>query len=316
MRIRRKKIGLALGSGAARGFAHIGVIKVLEANRIPISMVAGTSMGALIGALYAAGLSGDELEEIACNVDFKTVAKLFMPTPSLSGLISGNRIAELLESLVGDVNIKSLKIPLAVVAVDIESAEEVVITEGSLIEAVRASISIPGIFTAANYQDRFLVDGGLLNPVPVDVVRDMGANFVIAVNVPYPIRPKSVNIKIKLAHKDKRPVQIANSESFNKNLSKFVNKKANLKQIRSKFNELIKGVLEDKKFTKPNIFKTIMVTIRIMENHIKQLQLSQHSPDVLIEPKVDVASSFDFRKAREIIKVGEQEARRAFRKIL
>jgi len=190
MNIRGKKIGLALGSGAARGFAHIGTIKVLEENRIPISVVAGTSMGALIGALYAAGLSGNDLEEIACNVNLKTIAKLFVPTPSLGGLVNGSRIQELLQSLVGDVNIRSLRIPFAAVAVDIESAEEVIIKDGSLIGAIRASISLPGIFTAANYQNRFLVDGGLLNPVPVDVVRDMGADFVIAVNVPYPIKSK------------------------------------------------------------------------------------------------------------------------------
>ena len=316
MNIRRKKVGLALGSGAARGFAHIGVIKVLEENRIPVKMIAGTSMGALVGALYAAGLSGNDLEEIACNVDLKTTAKLFVPTPSLGGLVNGNRIAELLQSLVGDVSIRSLKIPFAAVAVDIESAEEVIITDGSLIGAIRASISIPGIFTAANYQNRFLVDGGLLNPVPVDVVRNMGANFVIAVNVPYPIKPKSVNITVRLAEEDNKPIQIANSKRFNKNLAKFVNKTVNLDKLRSRFNELVKAVSEDKSPVRPNVFKVIMTTIKIMENQIKDLQLEHHKPNILIEPKIDVASNFDFHKAREIIKLGEDEAKKALKKIL
>jgi len=316
MNIRRKKIGLALGSGAARGLAHIGVIKVLEENQIPIKMIAGTSMGALVGALYAAGLSGNDLEEIACNVDLKTTAKLFIPTPSLSGLVNGNRIAELLGPLVGNVNIRSLKIPFAAVAVDIENAEEVVIRDGSLIGAIRASISIPGIFTAANYQNRFLVDGGLLNPVPVDVVRNMGANFVIAVNVPYPIKPKSINMTINSVAEDNKPIQIANSKSFNNNLAMLVNKAVNLNQLKSRFNEFVKEIFENKNPVRPNIFKIIMTTINIMENQIKDLQLEYHKPDILIEPKIDVASKFNFHKAREIIKLGEKEAKKVLEKIL
>ena len=315
-KFRRKKIGLALSSGAARGFAHIGVIKVLEESQIPVSMIAGTSMGALIGALYAAGLSGDELEEIACNVDIKTAAKLFAPTPSLGGLVSGNRIQDALQSLVGDVNIEDLKIPFAAVAVDIKNAEEVVIREGSLTEAIRASISVPGIFTAVNYQNRFLVDGGLINPVPVDVVQEMGADFVIAVNIPYPTKSKPVDITLKSANKGGEPAQIANSKSFNSNLATFVNKVVDLNQLKSKFNGFAKGAFGNKGYARPNIFKVIMTTTKIMENQIKDLQLQRYKPDILIEPKVDIASNFDFHKARRIIKLGEQEAKKVLGKII
>ena len=178
MNIQGKKIGLALGSGSARGLAHIGVIKVLEENHIPISMIAGTSMGSLIGALFASGLNGTEMEEIACNTNLKTTSRLFIPTPSVQGLIDGNRISDFLVSLMGNRSFSSLKMPFAAVAADIERAEEVVITDGPLVKAIRASISIPGIFTPAMLKGRVLVDGGLMNPVPVDVVKDLGADYI------------------------------------------------------------------------------------------------------------------------------------------
>ncbi|MCK4913793.1 MAG: patatin-like phospholipase family protein [Planctomycetes bacterium] len=316
MDIEGKKIGLALGSGAARGLAHIGVIKAVEEYQIPINMIAGTSMGAVVGALYAAGLSGGDIEEIACNVDLKTIAKLFVPTPSLTGLIDGSKIKQLLISLVGDVDIKNLKIPFAAVAVDIENAEEVVIMDGSLAGAVRASISIPGIFTAVNHKNRLLVDGGLLNPVPVDVVRDMGADFVIAVNVPYPIKQKPVNVAIESAKQKSKAIQITDSKKFNIKLAALADEKDKLYQIKAKLNGLVKGFLENKNTVRVNVFKIMAATINIMENQIKDLQLEHHKPDILIEPKINSASKFDFRKAKQIIKIGEREAKKAFAEIL
>ena len=184
---RRKppKVGLALGSSAARGFAHIGVLKALKEASIPVDMVAGTSMGAMIGACFAKEGEISAVEEIAINTGWRELARLLDPKlGSLrKGLIRGQRIEEFLYSLIGDAKFRDLKIPFAAIATDVNTGEEVVIREGSVIEAVRASISIPGVFVPVRLEGKCLVDGGLTNPVPADIVRDMGAKFIIAVNV-------------------------------------------------------------------------------------------------------------------------------------
>jgi len=179
------KIGLALGSGAALGLAHIGVIKALRDADIPIDMIAGTSMGALVGACYAADGQIEDVEELALTTNLRKFTHLMDPKFTLIrvGFLSGNRVEKFLKPIIGDRDISDCKIPYAAVAADIHSAKQVVITRGSLMKAVRASISIPVIFVPVNYEGRYLVDGGTLNPVPADVVKSMGATFVIAVNV-------------------------------------------------------------------------------------------------------------------------------------
>jgi len=183
LRLRKGKIGLALGGGAARGLAHIGVLEVLEKEGIPIDMIAGTSAGATIGALYAQGKEASQIKDLAINMGWKRLISLVDLTLPRSGFIEGTKIKNLLKSIIGDIEFSDLKIPLACVATDISSGEEVVISQGSVLEGVRASISIPVIFTAVKWKDRYLVDGGLVNPVPVKTVREMGADFIIAVNV-------------------------------------------------------------------------------------------------------------------------------------
>jgi len=182
-----KKIGLALGGGAARGLAHIGVLEVLEKEDIPVDMIAGTSAGAIVGALYAQGKSAGRIKELALDTGWRRLVSLVDLTLPRSGFIEGTRIKNLLKSIMGDIDFSELKIPLSCVATDILNGEEVVISDGPVLEAVRASISIPVIFTAVKWRDRYLVDGGLVNPVPVGTVREMGADFVIAVNVIPPI---------------------------------------------------------------------------------------------------------------------------------
>ncbi len=180
----RKKIGLALGSGAARGLAHIGVIAVLEAEGIPVDMIAGTSTGAVIGALYADGKNADQMKELAQGLSWKKLAPLVDPSLPKTGFIKGKKIKNLLASFIGgDTKFSELKIPLACIATDIVTGEEVVINQGSVLEALRASISVPAIFTVVKWRGRYLVDGSLVNPVPVSVVKRMGADFIIAVNV-------------------------------------------------------------------------------------------------------------------------------------
>jgi NTE family protein len=181
--MKKRKVGLALGGGAARGMAHIGVLEVLEKERIPIDMVAGTSAGAVIGALYAQGKGIGELKKLAKSWDWKQRAQVIDLALPRSGFIAGRRIKKLLQSIIGDVRFDELKMPFACVATDVMTGEEVVINQGSVLDAVRASISIPIIFTVVRLKGRYLVDGGLVNPVPVSVLKDMGADFIIAVNV-------------------------------------------------------------------------------------------------------------------------------------
>ena len=176
------KIGLALGSGAARGFAHVGVLEALEEEKIPVHYIAGTSMGALIGGLYASGLGIKKLREFAYQTDWKKAAILLAPSLSKSGLVSGERIGKYLRSFLGNRKIEELPIPFACVATDILSGEEIIIDKGDLVDGIRASISIPGILTPVILDGRILADGGIVNPIPVNVVSKMGADFVIASN--------------------------------------------------------------------------------------------------------------------------------------
>lgn len=180
---KKKKIGLALGSGAARGLAHIGVLEVLEEEGIPVNLIAGTSAGAAVGALYARGSDAHQIGALALEVGWKRLAPLTDLTLPKTGFIQGRRLKEFMKRTMGDVDFADLKIPLACVATDIMTGEEVVINEGSVLEAVRASISIPVIFTVVKWRNRSLVDGGLVNPVPVSVLKQMGADIIIAVNV-------------------------------------------------------------------------------------------------------------------------------------
>jgi NTE family protein len=180
----RKKIGLALGSGAARGLAHIGVLRVLQEEGIPVDMIAGTSIGALVGALYAIRGNITRIEEIADHMSWKRLLSLVDITLPRTGLISGRRMQAWGKTLIGrDIQFSDLKIPFACIATDIMTGREIVLNEGSVMEAVRASISIPGVFSIAKHQGRYLVDGGLVNPVPVATLKNMGAEFIIAVNV-------------------------------------------------------------------------------------------------------------------------------------
>ena len=182
-KLAKRKVGLALGSGAARGLAHIGVLEVLEKEGIPINMITGVSAGAAIGALYAQGKDASVIKSLALDLSWKRLASLADLALPKTGLIRGRKIEDVLRSVIGDVEFADLKIPFACVATDISSGEEVVIKQGLVWEGVRASGSTPVILTVAKWGGRYLVDGALVNAVPVSVVRQMGADFIIAVNV-------------------------------------------------------------------------------------------------------------------------------------
>ncbi len=174
------KVGLALSGGAARGIAHIGALKALSEARIPIDIIAGASSGALIGALYASGLDIDKIEEKALALKWRELADFTLPK---MGLISGKGIEEFVSEHTGVRNFKELKIPLAIVTTDLISEREVIFKEGPLARIVQASCSIPGVYTPVKYEGMLLVDGGVVNILPTDVLHRMGADFVIGVDV-------------------------------------------------------------------------------------------------------------------------------------
>jgi NTE family protein len=176
------KIGIALGSGGAKGLAHIGVLKALEKAGIDIDYIAGASIGSIIGAYYAAHPSLEKLEELVFSLNRRKGFKLFDPVLR-GGIIKGNKVETFISDMLDGVGFESLRIPLSVIATDMKSAEEVVIRDGDLTRAIRASISVPPVFTPVKYHNRLLADGGLSDPVPVDAVRKMGADIIIAVNV-------------------------------------------------------------------------------------------------------------------------------------
>jgi len=176
------RVGLVLGGGAARGFAHVGVIRVLEREKIPIDLIVGTSVGSLVGAIYADKKNSFELEWTAFSLEEKDLFDYTFISPT-QGFVRGERLEEFVLKKLSARDFQQLKVPLAAVATDIQNGEMVVLQNGSLARAIRASSSIPGIFIPVRHQGRLLVDGGVLNNVPVDVARKMGAEVVIAVNL-------------------------------------------------------------------------------------------------------------------------------------
>ena len=179
---KRPKIGLALGSGGPKGLAHIGVIKILEENNIPIDFIAGSSIGAMIGGFYAATKDTKQMEKIALGTNWRLILSL-IDLSLHQGLVGGEKVKNLIESYIDKIHFQDLKIPLSVIATDLKSGEIIVINEGEVASAVRASISSPLIFKPIERKGKLLADGGLSLPIPVDIVREMGAEVVIAVNL-------------------------------------------------------------------------------------------------------------------------------------
>jgi NTE family protein len=179
---KKKKIGLALGSGGARGLAHIGVLKVLEKNNIKIDFIAGSSIGALIGSFYAAGLSAKQIEKIALKTNWSRLFSL-IDINLKQGIIGGEKVKNFIIENIGSIKFKDLKIPLTVVATDFKNGETVYFNQGDVTSAVKASISMPLVFSPVEKDNKLLIDGGFSMPVPVEAVKKMGADFIIAVNL-------------------------------------------------------------------------------------------------------------------------------------
>ncbi len=298
-----RKIALVLGSGAARGLAHIGVLKALEEASVPIDLIVGCSMGAMIGGAYASGLSAEQIERIACETNWLKVAQILFPRRlQRNALLDGKRMQDFLVALLGDQKIEDLKIPFACVATDIWSGEEIVMQKGSVVRAIRASLSFPFLFTPVQMGDRYLVDGGVVNPLPVSVARRMGADFVIAVNVTPPINREAVRMNSGKIRKIK-------SRWSGSDTSVLIQKLKNL------FNEN-ETEPADNAPERPGIRQQMVQIGTTMENMILSLRLKENPADMLIQPDVSKVQFFDFTEARPIISTGERAAKEKLAKIL
>ncbi len=305
------KIALALGSGSAKGLAHIGVLQVLEEHNIPIAGVAGTSAGAFIGALWAAGLSGSALKEIALGIKWNSVARLFLPTLPRSGFVDGKRIQKFLSTFIHASLIEELKHPFACVATELRTGQEVIFDRGSILEAVRASISIPGIFVPVRHEERFLVDGGLVNPVPTSVAHRWKAAGVVAVNVIPRVEEKAQVLAFRRKKRGRRPRGKSAPELIQAALKKLEAPGATEDVLLEKMANILHRLREYENPVRPRtpgIFTVMIQSLTIAENLICQHRLQVDPPDVLIQPKVADVQLFEFNKAGRIIEAGRKAA--------
>ncbi|MBW2068901.1 MAG: patatin-like phospholipase family protein [Deltaproteobacteria bacterium] len=300
------KLGLALGSGSARGWAHIGVIRALIEAGIRIDYVAGTSIGALVGAIYASG-NIESLEEIVLQLDWKQIASFLDVVFPKSGLIDGNRISEFIRIHVGAKNIEDLPLPFCAVSTDLATGNEVVIKDGDIIEAVRASISVPGIFTPVRKGDMILIDGSLVNPVPVSVVREMGADLVIAVDLNHDIVEKKGISKTRIPNSGALASGIGTSQRLTKRskILDALNKRLETLNLPA-LAHIRQWMSRD---PMPNIFEVIISSINIMQAQITATRLKTDRPDVLIQPHLGHIRFLEFNRAREVIAEGYREAK-------
>ncbi len=296
------QIGLALGSGSARGLAHIGVIRALGEAGIKIDCIAGTSIGALIGSVYASDKL-EALEKVYLGFDWKKIAYFFDVVFPKSGLIDGKKVTDFVREYVQAETIEHLSLPFKAVATDITTGKEIWIDEGDVIEAVRASLSVPGIFTPVRKNGKILVDGGLVNPVPVSIARSMGADFVIAVDV---------NQGIVMT---KKPEKGTEKNALNQALQRIGGKQYSqaMERINHSLQSLDNPALNQVRSwlaeePLPNIFEVLLSSINIMEAQVTKSRLKTDPPDLLIQPNLGHIGFLEFNRAEEIINIGYDEA--------
>lgn len=314
---RSPKIGLALSGGAACGMAHIGALKAIEEESIPIGMVAGTSVGALIGACYAQEMNCSALEDMVLGADWKTAARLFDIYLILlgKGFIHEQKIKSILMSIIGDVNFEDLEIPLAVVAADLQSMEEVVISKGRVLEGVRASISMPVMFPPVKWGNRFLIDGGVVNPLPVDVVRNMGATIVVAVNVLTVAQLKKVEKPVEKKAEMRPSPRTENTHLPSVTVQKKINRLVRGHKDRIRIFDELSHIAETKIYAhrsridrhSPSIFYVLGQLLHAMEH--ERMKLAIKNADILISPNVSNIGTFGFDKSREAIVQGYRAAK-------
>jgi len=264
------KVGLALGGGSARGVAHIGVIDALVEEGIPIDIVAGTSIGAMVGAGFAAG-KHEELKEFALSLDKWKLLTFFDPSNPFSGLVEGKKVTDYFGEKVGYSNIEDLPLRFAAVCCDYATGERVVLDHGPIVRSVRASMSVPGLFTPARVGGKVLIDGGVVEPVPVRTARELGADVVIAVDLnTYVLDRRSKNGK-------------------------------------GSFGKLLESRLFFRDKEIPDVFSLMMDSLYIMQRSLSQLRLKEDRPEVIISPKIGDVGFMDYNMAPDVIRMGREQ---------
>ncbi|HEY0635353.1 MAG TPA: patatin-like phospholipase RssA [Gammaproteobacteria bacterium] len=289
----RPRIGLVLGSGSARGWAHIGVIRALEENGIRPDVVCGSSIGALVGAAYVSGQL-DELESWVRTLTFWDVVKLLDIRLS-GGLIEGANLMASMSAQFEGCTIEALPIPFAAVATDLDTGREVWLQQGDLRSAVRASIALPGLFSPAHLDTQWLVDGGVTNPVPVSAARAMGAERIIA-----------VNLNDDLLGRHLHPPAQQPTEAASQERDLFSQMMARLNQgLRDKaVNGWRSTNGNDDEEARPGLFEVMASAINIMQVQITRSRMAGDPPDVLIAPRLGRLGLLEFDRAAEAISEG------------
>lgn len=301
-------LGLALGSGAARGLAHIGVLKVLEEARIPISFITGTSMGAFVGAMYASGVPVEQMEQVALEIDWISMAKLLDPVIPTSGLSDGKKLVSFMSELLPARDFNQLQLPLAVTATDINTGEPVIIKQGDLLEALRASLAFPGIFSPVRFGQRFLVDGGLCSPIPIDATRSLGADKVVGVCTIPAVIKKTPEAFLPTRHSGSTTIK-----RWRDFFSTHRVEQAFRSVMGQEAEESNNGATNNLKT--PNIFRVCAQSVAIMENVINELHLRQNPHDLILRPKLEGITLLEFHRAKEVIAAGETATRAALPEI-
>jgi NTE family protein len=297
---RRPLIGLALGGGAARGFAHIGILRTLLKYGISPDVVVGTSIGAVVGGCYAAGRL-DELEAWALALQRRNILGYLDFRLNGAGLIGGEKLAAQLEASLGEFRIEDLPLKFASVATEIKTGHEIWLTHGRLVEALRASYALPGIFASVRVGSRWLVDGALVNPVPVSVARALGAEIVIAANVSADIAGHGATIAGYGTPPEAPEPESASAPR--RGLGRFFSPERAVKR------EFFGSV------NRPGISTVMVDAFNIMQDRITRARLAGDPPDVLITPRVGRTGWFDFHRAAETIAHGVRATERAIESI-
>ncbi|MGB8398902.1 patatin-like phospholipase family protein [Bradyrhizobium sp.] len=298
--IRRPVIGLALGGGAARGFAHIGIVRTLVAHGIIPNVVVGTSIGAVVGGAYASGHL-DTLEQWARSLQPRNILGYLDIRLNGSGLIGGAKLAAQLEAAMGQSLIEDLPVKFATVATEVRTGHEIWLTHGRIVDAMRASYALPGIFSPVLVGDRWLVDGALVNPVPVSAARAFGAEIVIAANLSSDVFTHSTTI---YSHGQPAELTVA------------VAPDPEVEPPKRRFGGLFSAERTMKREFfgsggRPGISTVMVDAFNIMQDRITRARLAGDPPDLLISPRVGQIGWFDFHRADDLIAHGVRAAERA-----